>query len=165
MLKSFWHKPPLQCWGTRSSLYLQSVTFWARGIHWFLRNYKRRSQNTSYPRLPPLTNSHQPQYKDSSPQQLVPTFCDDAFKVDDVGVIELPHDACFSQEISPLFLCVAHLQGFDSHRKLTLSLQLQPPTADFPKFTFREKSERTGSQHVEGKHSAHACLQHAAQPL
>lgn len=108
---------------------------------------------------------HQPEFKDSSPQQIVPTLCDDAFKVDDVGVVELPHDACFSQEISSLFLCVAHLQGFDSHWKLTLSLQLQPSAADFPKFTFREKSEWMGSWHIKGIHGAHPSTACSPAPM
>lgn len=69
-----------------------------------------------------------------------------ALQVDDVGVVELPHDARFSQEISPLLLCVAHLQGFDSHWKLAFSLQFQPSTADFSKFTFRENQK--GSQYA-----------------
>lgn len=118
----------------------------------FEKLWKVHSEQES-PRSSSLNQlSHQPEFTESSPQKVVPTFCDDTFQVDDVGVVKLPHDACFSQEISSLFLCVAHLQGFDSHWKLTLSLQLQPPTADFPKFTFRGKSGRMGSHHVKGTH-------------
>lgn len=103
------------------------------------------TENVSYPVLPPLPLPSSA-YKDSSLQQSAPTFCDDTFQVDDVGVVELPHDARFSQEISPLLLCVAHLQGFDSHWKLAFSLQFQPSTADFSKFTFRENHK--GSQYA-----------------
>lgn len=86
--------------------------------------------------------SHKSEFRDSSSQQSVPTFCDNAFQVDDIGVIELPHNTCFSQEISSLLLCIAHLQGFDSHWEFTFSLQFQPPAADFSKFTFRKKKKK-----------------------
>lgn len=43
------------------------------------------------------------------------TFSDNSFQPDDVGMVKLSHDARFSQEVSPLLLCVAHFQGLDGH--------------------------------------------------
>lgn len=37
------------------------------------------------------------------------TLCDHALQSDDVGVVELSHDAGLSQEVPPLTLCVAAL--------------------------------------------------------
>jgi len=48
-------------------------------------------------------------------------------QVDDVGVVELAHDAGLAQEVPPLPLCVAHLQRLDGHEDLAAAGQLQAP--------------------------------------
>lgn len=92
------------------------------------------TENVSYPVLPPLPLPSSA-YKDSSLQQSAPTFCDDTFQVDDVGVVELAHDAGLTQEVPPLPLCVAHLQCLDGHKDLTAARQLQAPTAHLTKLS------------------------------
>ena len=38
---------------------------------------------------------------------------DDALEVDDVGVVELPHDACLGEEVEPILVGRARLEGLD----------------------------------------------------
>lgn len=54
---------------------------------------------------------------------------DHPLQVDDVGVVELCHDAGLTQEVPPLLLCVACLQCFDGHGNLPLPWQLQAAVA------------------------------------
>lgn len=51
-------------------------------------------------------------------------LCDHALQTDDVRVVELAHDGCLGQEVPPLLLHVARLQGFDGDVDLPLAGQL-----------------------------------------
>lgn len=61
------------------------------------------------------------------------TLGDDPLEADDVVVAELAHDAGFAQEVHPLLLRVAHLQGLDGHRHLLLAT-FQGALVDLPEF-------------------------------
>lgn len=63
------------------------------------------------------------------------TFSDDSLKADDVGVIELAHDAGLAQEIPSLLLRVSSFQGFDGHADLSFPWRLQAPTTYFAELT------------------------------
>lgn len=66
------------------------------------------------------------------------TLGDDPLEVDDVVVAELAHDAGFAQEVHPLLLRVAHLQGLDGHRHLLLAT-FQGALVDLPEFACPEE--------------------------
>lgn len=57
------------------------------------------------------------------------TFGDHALQVNDVWMVELAHDAGLGQEIPPLFVGVASLEGLDGHADLSLARHLQAPAA------------------------------------
>lgn len=46
------------------------------------------------------------------------TFGNNSFQSNDIGVVKLSHNACFSQEVSPLLFCVANFQGLNGHWNL-----------------------------------------------
>ena len=52
--------------------------------------------------------------------------------MNDVGVVELAHDAGLRQEVPPLLVSVAGLQRLDGHADLPLAWHLQAATADLP---------------------------------
>lgn len=58
------------------------------------------------------------------------------FQSDDVGVVKLAHDACLTEEIPPLLLCVACFQTLDGHMDLPFTGQTQTAAAHLPKFTW-----------------------------
>lgn len=60
-------------------------------------------------------------------------FGDNTLQVDDIGVVELAHDGCLTQEVPPLLLRVARLECLDGHKDLSLAWQLQVATADLAK--------------------------------
>lgn len=64
-----------------------------------------------------------------------PTVGHHPLQADDVGMVELGHDGCFSQEVPLLLLRVAHLQGLQSHWDVSLPRQPHASVANFPKFT------------------------------
>lgn len=63
------------------------------------------------------------------------TFGDDSLQTDDVGVIELAHDAGLTQEIAPLLLRVSGFQGLDGHADLPLPGRLQAPATHLAELT------------------------------
>lgn len=69
------------------------------------------------------------------------TVGDHTLQADDVGVLELAHDGGLAQELAPLALRVATLQGLDGHAALLLPWGLEPPPAHLAKLTFREDTE------------------------
>lgn len=70
-------------------------------------------------------------------------FGDHALQADDVRVVELAHDGCLGQEVPPLLLHVARLQGFDGDVYLPLAGQLQAALVHLPELTLRQ-TERDG---------------------
>lgn len=54
-------------------------------------------------------------------------------QMDDVGVVELAHDACLGQEVAPLMLGVARFQSFDGHGCFLPARLLQPPATNLSK--------------------------------
>lgn len=54
-------------------------------------------------------------------------------QVDDVGMVKLTHNRRLAQEVPPLPLRVAHLQGLDGHQDLSLPRLTQVSTAHLPK--------------------------------
>lgn len=67
---------------------------------------------------------------------------DNAFQVDDIGVVELAHDGCFTQEVPTLLLCVPRLKGLDGDKDLSLAWELQVATADLTKLPWHRYTER-----------------------
>lgn len=55
--------------------------------------------------------------------------------MNDIGVVELAHDAGLTQKVSPLFFCVARLEGFYGHKHLPFAWKLQVATAHLSKLT------------------------------
>lgn len=55
--------------------------------------------------------------------------------MDNVWVVELPHDAGFAQKVPPLFFRVPDFQGFDGHGDISFPWKLQTATAHFSKFS------------------------------
>lgn len=64
-----------------------------------------------------------------------PTLRHDSLQADDVGMIKLRHDGCFSQEVPLLLLRVAHLQGLQGHRDVSLPRQPHASVANLSEFT------------------------------
>lgn len=69
-------------------------------------------------------------------------LCDDTLQADNVWVVKLTHDWRFRQEVPPLLLHVACLQGFDGYVYLSLTRQLQTALIHLPKFTLKGNRER-----------------------
>lgn len=73
---------------------------------------------------------------DTTSQDLLSlTFGDHTFQPDDVGVVELAHDGCLTQEVPSLALHVAPLQCFNGHGDLLLAWCSQAAAADFAELT------------------------------
>ena len=70
------------------------------------------------------------------------TASDHALQPDDVGVVKLSHDAGLSQEVPPLFVSIARLQGLDGHADLLLTGQLQTAAAHLSKLTWRKHTHK-----------------------
>lgn len=49
---------------------------------------------------------------------------DHALQVNDVGMVELAHDAGLTEEVPPLLFCVARLQSFYGHKHLPFTWEL-----------------------------------------
>lgn len=62
-------------------------------------------------------------------------------QVDDVGVVELRHDAGFAQEVPSLLLRVACFQCLDGHRNLPLPWQLQAAVAHLSGFPCKARED------------------------
>lgn len=63
---------------------------------------------------------------------------DHALQADDIGVLELAHDGGLTQELPPLPLRVAALQGLDGYAALLLPRGLEAPPAHLTKLAFRK---------------------------
>lgn len=66
---------------------------------------------------------------------------DNTLQVDDVGVVKLAHDGGLTQELPPLPLRVATLQGLDGYAALFLPWSLESPPAHLPKLAFRKDAK------------------------
>lgn len=53
-----------------------------------------------------------------------------ALQPDDVGVVELAHDGGLPQEVPPLLLAIARLEGLDGHGDLPLPRQPERTAAN-----------------------------------
>lgn len=60
---------------------------------------------------------------------------DHALQVNNVGMVELAHDAGLAEEVTPLLLRVARLQRFYGHKHLPFPWELEIATANFPKLS------------------------------
>lgn len=63
------------------------------------------------------------------------TLGHDPLQADDIGMIKLSHDGGLGQEVPLLLLRVAHLQGLQGHRDVSLPRQPHASVANFPEFT------------------------------
>lgn len=54
-------------------------------------------------------------------------------------MVKLAHDGGLGQEVPPLLVGVASLQGLDGHADLLLAGQLQAPAANLAKLTWRRR--------------------------
>lgn len=68
-------------------------------------------------------------------QEVGLTLCDHTLQPDDVGMVELAHDRRLPQEVPPLLLAVACLQGLDGYRDLPLPWQPKGATAHLAKLS------------------------------
>ena len=76
---------------------------------------------------------------------------DHALQTDDVWVVKLAHDGRLGQEVPPLLLHVARLQGFDGDVYLPLTRQLQAAFVHLPKLPLRQ-AEGHGIKNSPGGH-------------
>lgn len=78
--------------------------------------------------------------------------------MNDIGVVELSHDAGLTQEVPPLFVCITSFQRLDSHINFSFARHFETPTAYFTKFTFGRGKESTLNQKHSrgGKRIAHS---------
>ena len=60
---------------------------------------------------------------------------DHALQVDDVWMVELAHDAGFTEEVSPLLLRVSGFQSFDGHKHFSFARKLQVSAAHLSKLS------------------------------
>lgn len=67
---------------------------------------------------------------------------DHPLQVNDVGMVELAHDAGLAQEVPSLLFCVARLQSFDGHKHLPFARQLQVTAAHLSKLSCEEVTEQ-----------------------
>lgn len=71
------------------------------------------------------------------------TLGDDPLEVDDVGMLELAHDAGLAQEVPPLLLGITGFQSFNGYWDLSLPWQPQQTTAHLTELTCnREQSHQ-----------------------
>lgn len=59
-----------------------------------------------------------------------------SFQSDNVGVVKLAHDACLTEEIPSLLLCVACFQTLDGHMDLPFTGQTQTAAAHLAELTW-----------------------------
>lgn len=90
---------------------------------------------------------HLPVCKKRTKLRAWPTFGDHALEVNDVGVVELAHDAGLGQEVPPLLVGVAGLQRLDGHADLPLAGHLQAATAHLAELPW--KKHTAGLKNVE----------------
>lgn len=64
---------------------------------------------------------------------------DHALQVDDVGMVELAHDAGLAEEIPPLLFSVAGLEGLNGYKHLPFTRELQVSAAHLPKFPCEQR--------------------------
>lgn len=86
-----------------------------------------------------------------------PTFGDHALKVNDVRMVKLAHDAGFRQEVPPLFVGVASLEGLDGHADLSLARHFQAATADLTELACNH-SFKTASRVRQTAARASSCM-------
>lgn len=67
------------------------------------------------------------------------TLSDHPLQVDDVLVVELAHDGGLGQEVLPLLLRVARLQGLDGHRHVPAPCLLQDTAEHLAKLTLAQE--------------------------
>ncbi len=67
------------------------------------------------------------------------TFSDDSLQSDDVGVVELAHDAGLAQKVPPLLVGVSSFEGFYGYADLALSRHFETTAAHLPEFSFKWK--------------------------
>ena len=67
---------------------------------------------------------------------------DHALQVNDVGMVELAHDAGLAQEVPSLLLCVARFQSLDGHKHLPFARELQVTAAHLSKLSCEEVTEQ-----------------------
>lgn len=63
------------------------------------------------------------------------TLGDNALQPDDVGMVKLAHDRGLPQEVPPLLLAVARLEGLDGHGDLPLPRQPERAAANLAKLS------------------------------
>lgn len=68
-------------------------------------------------------------------QSLGLTFGDHTLQVNDIGVVELAHDAGLRQEVPPLLVSVAGLQSLYGHTDFPLAWHLQAAAANLTKLS------------------------------
>lgn len=90
---------------------------------------------------------HLPVCKKRTKLRAWPTFGDHALEVNDVGVVELAHDAGLGQEVPPLLVGVAGLQRLDGHADLPLAGHLQAAAAHLAELPW--KKHTAGLKNVE----------------
>lgn len=78
-----------------------------------------------------------------------PTFGDHALQVNDVRMVKLAHDAGLGQEVPPLFVGVASLEGLDGHTDLSLARHLQASAAHLTELACN-RSYKTASRGEAG---------------
>ena len=83
---------------------------------------------------------------------------DHALQANDVGVVELAHDAGLAQEVPPLLLRVARLQRLDGHVDLSLPRQFQPPLYTSPNSPEEETYANSEPEPVEKRMATEARL-------
>ncbi len=72
------------------------------------------------------------------------TLGDDPLEVDDVGMLELAHDAGLAQEVPPLLLGVTGFQSFNGYWDLSLPWQPQQTTAHLTELTCNREQSISG---------------------
>lgn len=66
------------------------------------------------------------------------TFSHHTFKMNDVGVIKLSHDAGLAEEVPSLFIGVTSFQGLDSYINFSFTRNLQSPAANLSKLSCKQ---------------------------
>lgn len=64
------------------------------------------------------------------------TSGDDSLQSNDIGMVELPHDAGLAQKVTSLLLWISSFQTLDGHLDLPLTGQPQTATANLSKLTW-----------------------------
>lgn len=65
-------------------------------------------------------------------------LCHHTLQTDDVRMVKLAHNGCLRQEVPPLLVHIASLQGLDGDIDLSLSRQFQTALVHLAKFTCRK---------------------------